>query len=160
MNRFNRLGDIITFGKYKQDGITVKYLIDNYRSYYDFLAKKGMVISRVVEDYANNNYLTEQKIVAELGKNDIINIKEIILLKRNTSQKTIYSEFKILGQYPIPSHIEYENKTEIRTRSWLGNGVQQDDINCFSEYEVTIRICKNPEELEKFKKDCINIHKK
>ncbi len=160
MNRLNRLGDIINFGKYKQDGINVKSLIDKYRSYYEYLLKNGMIISRAVEDYANNNLLIEQTIVAELGKNNVINVKESVLYRRKESRKTVYSEFKILGQYKIPDSIEYETKIEIRTRSWLGNGVQQDDINCSSEYEVSIKVCKNPEELKKFKQDCINLHKK
>jgi hypothetical protein len=160
INRLNKLTQEITFGKFKNEHLTVKQIIDNHRDYYDYLIENKIFVSRIVEDYASNNYIYEKRIIADLGKNDTIVVGEVILFRRkSSSRKIIYQERNVLGTYEIPKEIVFAYRTEKRTRTWLGNGMQQDDINCSEDYEVNIRFCTNPLELDKLKNELINKHK-
>ena len=61
--------------------------------------------------------------------------------KRRTISNTLLGEFEITVPYTL--------EKEIRSRSWLGSGLQQDDINCYEEWEEEMIVYNKPE-LEKF----------
>jgi hypothetical protein len=65
----------------------------------------------------------------------------------------------LLEKIDIASHkinIPFELKKVSRSRSWLGNGFQSDDINCHSEWEEEIKVY-DKEKLSDFIINCFKI---
>lgn len=74
----------------------------------------------------------------EAGGN-VMNIQQYVLQNTKNPQRAKSYGWKTLSKTEITGVPFTETTTkEMRTKSWLGNGMQQDDINCYSEYEVTI----------------------
>lgn len=48
-----------------------------------------------------------------------------------------------LGVYEIP--VPFTVHKEKRSRSWLGDGFQNDDINCFEEWEEDVKVYNEPD---------------
>lgn len=66
-------------------------------------------------------------------------IQKYVLFKKANPNRLSSYKWETLSSVEIVGVPFIENTiTETRTKSWLGNGIQQDDINCFSEYKVTI----------------------
>lgn len=63
------------------------------------------------------------------------------------SKKKVIVEKTLLAKIQID--IPFTIREVKRSRSWLGDGMQQDDINCFSEW-VEKEIVFNTSELKKF----------
>lgn len=77
---------------------------------------------------------------------------------KRKNEKKILVDKSIIASYKI--NIPFEVKKVKRSRSWLGNGFQSDDINCYSEWEEEIKVY-NKEMLSVFIIDCFkknNIH--
>ncbi len=78
------------------------------------------------------------------------NILPKIKFKRK-NEKKILLEKEDIATYEI--NIPFKIKKVKRSRSWLGNGFQSDDINCYSEWEEEIKVY-HKETLSKFIIDC------
>ena len=77
-----------------------------------------------------------------------------ILLKikfKRKNEKKILLEKLDIASYKI--NIPFELKKIKRSRSWLGDGFQSDDINCYSEWEEEIKVY-DKEKLSDFIKKC------
>ena len=73
-----------------------------------------------------------------------------IKFKRKNEKKILLEKIDI-ASYKI--NIPFEFKKVKRSRSWLGNGFQSDDINCYSEWEEDIKVY-DKELLSDFIKKC------
>ena len=73
-----------------------------------------------------------------------------IKFKRKNEKKILLEKIDI-AVYKI--NIPFELKKVKRSRSWLGDGFQSDDINCFSEWEEEIKVY-DKELLSEFIKQC------
>jgi len=91
------------------------------------------------------------------SKKDTLTIRELIFNVRPhikfvhkrrefLQSKTELKTFKI-------ENIPYLIKPIIKTKSWLGNGMQSDDINCYSEWEEEVKVY-DKELLKEFTKKC------
>ncbi len=70
---------------------------------------------------------------------------------KRKKEKKILLEKNDIASYKI--NIPFEVKKVKRSRSWLGNGFQSDDINCYSEWEEEIKVY-DKELLSEFIKQC------
>lgn len=70
---------------------------------------------------------------------------------KRKNEKKILLEKKDIASYKI--NIPFEIKKVKRSRSWLGDGFQSDDINCYSEWEEEIKVY-DKELLSEFIKQC------
>lgn len=70
---------------------------------------------------------------------------------KRKNEKKILLEKNDITTYKI--NIPFELKKVKRSRSWLGNGFQSDDINCYSEWEEEIKVY-DKELLSDFIKQC------
>ena len=73
-----------------------------------------------------------------------------IKFKRKNEKRILLEKIDIAG-YKI--NIPFEIKKVKRSRSWLGDGFQSDDINCYSEWEEEIKVY-DKELLSEFIKQC------
>lgn len=99
---------------------------------------------------SNNDNVSKRKVVKENigiyrycvgdhnGTNANIHIQQYQYCKGNPEHLRAYG-WKTLYSEQLPE-LEYKEGTRTKTKSWLGNGMQQDDINCSAEYTVTTRI--------------------
>lgn len=69
--------------------------------------------------------------------------------------KTVVLEQKDVATYEITTR--YKIVKEKRSRSWLGNGIQTDDINCYSEWEEDVFEFEQPD-LDEFIKEKLVYH--
>ena len=67
------------------------------------------------------------------------------------NEKKILLEKNNIASYKI--NIPFELKKVKRSKSWLGDGFQSDDINCYSEWEEEIKVY-DKELLSDFIKQC------
>jgi len=74
---------------------------------------------------------------------------------KRKNEKRILLEKTDIASYKIT--IPFEIKKVKRSRSWLGDGFQSDDINCYSEWEEEIKVY-DKETLSKFIIDCFKNH--
>jgi len=70
---------------------------------------------------------------------------------KRKNEKKILLEKSYIASYKI--NIPFEIKKVKRSRSWLGDGFQSDDINCYSEWEEEIKVY-DKELLSEFIKQC------
>ena len=92
--------------------------------------------------------------------------KDTLTLRKSTYKILPKIKFKrknekriLLEKIDIASHkinIPFELKKVSRSRSWLGNGFQSDDINCHSEWEEEIKVY-DKEKLSDFIINCFKI---
>jgi len=70
---------------------------------------------------------------------------------KRKNEKKILLEKSDIACYKI--NVPFEIKKVKRSRSWLGDGFQSDDINCYSEWEEEIKVY-DKELLSEFIKQC------
>lgn len=64
-------------------------------------------------------------------------------------------ETEVLGKYVI--EVPLITKEVVKERSWLGNGIQQDDINCYSKSVVQVTFYDH-DILSRFIKEKLKLH--
>jgi hypothetical protein len=74
---------------------------------------------------------------------------------KRKNEKRILLEKTDIASYKI--NIPFKIKKVKRSRSWLGDGFQSDDINCYSEWEEEIKVY-DKENLSKFIIECFKNH--
>ena len=85
----------------------------------------------------DKSMIGKHKFLAD-GKYLNIQVYELMPNKKNIEQRKSY-HYKTIYRELIPDTIPFVDTKETRERHWLGTGFQTDDINCSSEYTVTIR---------------------
>jgi len=114
-----------------------------------------------------NNKSTEAKhVLCDVFSFGISTKKDTLTLRKSTYKILPKIKFKrknekriLLEKIDIASHkinIPFELKKVSRSRSWLGNGFQSDDINCYSEWEEEIKVY-NKDKLSDFIINCFKI---
>ncbi len=140
--RFRFPNERVYFGKHH--GKTLIWIIDNDRPYFNYLINNGLIVTDLIMEYAKGNDLLNKKIRYKVCKSDdTLRIEEVFyyfLPKEKHVRKkdltNIYS-VKIIGTHKITA--PYTIETIQMSRSWLGNGVQSDDIHCTSEWEEKVK---------------------
>lgn len=140
--------DIMTFGKYQ--GKEIQYVITMDKRYYNWILEKGLKVSILIEDFANGINPLQSRIKTKIkSKTDTLIIEKeyfyilpkLKFIRKNDKFKKVKTE--ILREIKIP--IEYTIEKIKRSRSWLGNGMQHDDIHCSSEWIEEVKKYKEPD---------------
>jgi len=112
----------------------------------------------------NTEFKQNKRTVFSFGisaKKDLLTLKQAdykilpkIKFKRKNEKKILLKKTYI-ASYNI--NIPFELKKVKRSRSWLGNGFQSDDINCYSEWQEEIKVY-DKEKLSEFIINCFLKH--
>jgi len=140
--------DILTFGKYQ--GKELQYIIQTDKNYYNWLLEKGLKVSSLIEDLVKGINPIQSKVKTKIKTktNTLIIEKEYFyilpklkFIRKNDKYRKVKTEVLQEIKIPIPYTIEKVK----RSRSWLGNGLQHDDIHCSSEWIEEVKKYKEPD---------------
>lgn len=143
MRNINFPNDVLQFGKYQ--GKTIQFVIDTDREYFDWLINNAIKASDLVLNYAKGENVLSSEIKYRIKtKSDLLIIEKhsfYVLPKKKFVQKNDKIRFvnkEVLSYVKITVPFTIEKVK--RSRNWHGGGMQQDDINCYSEWFEDVKI--------------------
>lgn len=152
--------DVLNFGKHK--GKTIQYVIENDKSYFNWMKTENFIFSELITSLENGVDPIQTRIIPRVkSKSNLLLIEKqsfyilpkLKFVRKNDKIRRLESE--ILGEFKID--IPYTIEKVKRSRSWLGDGMQQDDINCYSEWFEDVKKYQEPQ-LTEFINEKLNVY--